>query len=80
MSDMTNLTYLASLAVSAGLVVWGLIEIFKARQKDESGSDQISRQIRGFALLLLGSVVLGLGTMLAQGGLNFADLIRSTRP
>lgn len=80
MSDIGNLSYLAGLAVSAGLVVWGLMEIFKGRQAGESGSDQISRQIRGAALLLVASMILAFAGQLSSGSLNIADLIRSSRP
>lgn len=80
MSDMGNLTYLAGLAVSAGLVVWGLMQVFKGPQPGETELGRISRQIQGFVLLILGAAVLSLATQMSMGSVSVADLIRSVRP
>lgn len=80
MSDMGNLTYLAGLAVSSGLVIWGLMQIFKGPQPGETELARISRQIQGFALLILGAAILGMATQMSMGSVSIADLIRSVRP
>lgn len=80
MSDKANLTYLAGLAVSAGLVIYGGLQILRKRESGESSDEVLSRQLRGFFFLILGSVVLSLATSMAQGSFSLANLIYSTRP
>jgi len=75
-----NITNLAGLAVSAGLVIYAAVQILKARQKDETASDVTARQLRGFFFLILASALLSATGALASGNLTLADLIFSTRP
>jgi hypothetical protein len=76
----TNLTYLAGVAIAAGLTVYGAVQVLKAREKDESPTDVTSRQLRGFFYLILASALLAFVQNLAVGGFSLADLIYSTRP
>ncbi|MFW5895636.1 MAG: hypothetical protein ACOCT9_02710 [archaeon] len=66
--DGTQLCYIIVLVAAVILVVWGFMELLRQRQKDEHTETQvISRQIRGFAFIMLGQVVLVLGAMLCFG-------------
>jgi len=57
-----ELCYVATVLAAVALVVYGLMDVLKKRQpKETSDSEVISRQIRGFGLLILAQIVLFLG-------------------
>jgi len=63
--DCASLCYLVSIIAAIILLVMGFMDLIKKRQKNESSEEQvISRQIRGFAFIMLSQVVLILGAML----------------
>lgn len=66
--DGAQLCYIIVLVAAVILVVYGFMDLLKKREKDEHSDTQvISRQIRGFAFIMLGQVVLVLGAMLCFG-------------
>jgi len=73
MRDMSFCYVLAVLA-SVALLVWGLMDIMRQKLKTETTETQvISRQIRGFGLLLLSQIVLILGAALCFGANGSVD-------
>jgi len=61
MRDM-SICYLLTVVLSIVLAIYGLMDILKQRQPREiTEQEVISRQIRGFGLLVLAQVVLLLG-------------------
>lgn len=63
-----SICYVAAVLASVALMVWGLMDILKKKQKSESSDGEvISRQIRGFGMLLLSQIVLILGAALCFG-------------
>jgi len=67
MSGM-ELCYVAVVLAAIALVVYGLMEILKKRQpKETSESETISRQIRGFGMLILAQMVLLIGASVCFG-------------
>ena len=67
MPDM-SLCYVAAILASVALLVWGLMDILKKRQPAEASEEAvISRQIRGFGILLLSQMVLIIGGALCFG-------------
>ena len=67
-TDSAALCYLIVLIVSIGFLIWGLMDLLRFRQHSEKSETQvISRQIRGFGLILLSQVVMILGTALCYG-------------
>jgi hypothetical protein len=79
---MDGLCYVATLAVSLGLVIYGFMMILQKAHPNENDTQVIQRQIRGFAYLLLSQIALILGVMLCAGfGVNSVRrLIESSRP
>lgn len=66
--DGAQLCYILVLIVAIGFLVWGFMDLLKKQQPNEkSTSDVISRQIRGFAFILVSQVVLILGGMICFG-------------
>ena len=66
--DATQICYIVTLAVAIGFFIWGFMELLKKRQPNEKDTvDVISRQIRGFAFLMLTSVVLIFGAWVCYG-------------
>jgi hypothetical protein len=61
MSSSTQLCYLAAIVVAVGLVVWGLFDILKPKQKGESDASVTQRQLRGFGYLVLAQIVISIG-------------------
>ena len=56
------------LVLSVGFFIWGLMDLLKKQQADEPETgDVISRQIRGFAYIMISQVVLVLGGALCYG-------------
>lgn len=43
--------------IAIALIVWGFIEIFKSQQVTESDVQVLQRQLKGFALLILASII-----------------------
>lgn len=67
MTDM-SLCYVATILAAVALVTVGLMDILKLKQPSESSSGEvISRQIRGFGILLLSQIVLAIGVALCVG-------------
>ena len=66
--DGTQLCYLLVLIISIGFLVWGFMDLLKRQQPNEkSQTDVISRQVRGFAFIMMAQVVLLLGSMICLG-------------
>ena len=66
--DGAQICYLLVLLVAIGFLVWGFMDLLKKQQPNEkSQTDVISRQIRGFAFIMLSQVVLLLGSMICFG-------------
>jgi hypothetical protein len=66
--DGAQLCYLLVLIVAIGFLVWGFMDLLKKQQPNEkTQTDVISRQIRGFAFIMLSQVVLLLGSMICFG-------------
>lgn len=66
--DMVQLCYLVVLVLSIGFLVYGFMDLLKNKLPSEkSATDTISRQIRGFALIMVAQVVLVLGGMVCFG-------------
>lgn len=63
-----SLCYVGAMLASIALLVWGLMEILAKQRKGESSYEEVvSRQIRGFGILLLSQMVLVLGGALCFG-------------
>jgi hypothetical protein len=66
--DATKVCYLITIVVSIGFIIYGFMELLKDRQHNEPTEvSVISRQIRGFAFLMLAQVILVLGAMICYG-------------
>ena len=89
-NDGMQICYLLVLLVSIGFLVWGFIELLKQPSKKEmAGTNQkddkitlatVSRQIRGFALIMLAHIIFVLGVGICTGlggGLKSAQKILS---
>lgn len=64
-----QLCYVIVVIIVIILTVWGYMDILKKRQRSESSDTQvITRQLRGFGLLMLSLLVLVLGLSLCYGG------------
>ena len=64
----TQLCYLLILIVAIGFLVWGFMDLLKRQQPHEkTTADIISRQIRGFAFIMVSQVVLIFGSMICFG-------------
>lgn len=63
-----QICYIVVLILSLGFMIWGLMDLLKKQQLNESSStDVISRQMRGMGYILLSLVVLSLGGALCAG-------------
>ena len=68
--------YIAAVLASIAILIWGLIDILKKRQPKESSEEEvISRQIRGFGMLLLSQMVFVIGGAICFGLAGGADKI-----
>ena len=62
------LCYLIVIIVAIGFLVWGFMDILRRKQASEATMNAvISRQIRGFAFIMLAQVILVLGTVICFG-------------
>ncbi len=63
-----QLCYLLVLVVAIGFVVYGFMDLLRPKQPNEKSQvDVISRQIRGFALIMVSQIVLIFGAMVCFG-------------
>lgn len=63
-----QICYIVVLILSLGFMIWGLMDLLKKKQLNEtSGTDVISRQMRGMGYILLALVVLSLGGAACAG-------------
>lgn len=60
--------FIIVLVVSIAFLVYGFMDLMK--KGNEQGVDRISRQLKGFAFIMLSQVVLVLGGALCLGGLD----------
>lgn len=66
--EASQLCYLLTIVLSVGFLIWGFMDILKKKQPSEgSQTAVISRQIRGFAFIMLAQVVLVIGGALCFG-------------
>lgn len=73
-----QLCYLLVLIISIGFLVWGFMDLLRRQQPTEKAqTDVISRQIRGFAFIMLAQVVLLLGSMICFGLTGGMDQLTS---
>lgn len=62
--------FVVAAIIAIGLIIWGFIEIFKAQQVGESDVQVLQRQLKGFAFLILASIVwVALGAICGMGAL-----------
>jgi hypothetical protein len=55
---MNSTCYIASVVAAIVVAAWGLNDVFRGKQPDEENDVQVvSRQLRGFAILSLSSVI-----------------------
>ena len=75
-NSTTQLCYLVVVLLAVAFVVYGFMELLKKQQPSETTqAEVISRQIRGFAFIMLAQVVLVLGAALCMGtSKNFEGL------
>ena len=74
--DGAQLCYLLVIIVAIGFLIWGFMDLLKRRQPNEkSTTDVISRQIRGFAFMMLSTVVLLLGGAICFGFTGGVDAL-----
>lgn len=69
--------YLLVLAVSAAFLVYGFILLLKKETSSENDVQTIQRQIRGFAFIMLSSVVLALGAALCMALTGHGDVLKN---
>lgn len=77
----TNICYIATLALSVGLVIFGFLQLLGQQKAGENELQVIQRQLRGFAFLALAQIVL-VGGMALCVGLNldsFKKMVRSVK-
>jgi len=67
-NNNTQLCYLLVLVIAIGFLVWGFMDLLRRQQPSEKGTvDVISRQVRGFAFIMLAQVAILLGAALCFG-------------
>lgn len=66
-NDGSQICYLLILVASIGFLVWGFMDLLKKKQGNETDTQVISRQIRGFAFIMIAQVVLVVGSMVCFG-------------
>ena len=69
MGDM-KICFVLVLVFSIAFLVWGFMDLMKKPASGKADMDTISRQLRGFAFIMLSQVVLVLGGALCLGGLE----------
>jgi hypothetical protein len=68
--------YIFVILLTIGLMVWGFLDVLKKRQSSEPTElATISRQIRGFGMMILSSVVLFVGIALCMGASGGLDAL-----
>ena len=73
MDDATALCYMLVLIFSIAFLVWGFMDLLKKPSSGSASMDTISRQLRGFAFIMLSQVILVLGSAIcfkAMGGMK----------
>ncbi len=60
MANGSELCYFIALIVSIGFLIYGFMELLKQQRTGESQTAVISRQIRGFAFIMLAPIIMGL--------------------
>ena len=58
---------LAAVTVALGLVVYGFVLLLQDKKRDETDSEVIQRQLKGFAYLVLSQIILVMGMSLCVG-------------
>ncbi|MDB4769479.1 hypothetical protein OAG24_00790 [bacterium] len=77
-NDGTSLCYYIVVILAIITFVWGLMDLLKFQQSNESSLEQvISRQIRGAGLILVSQVILVFGSMLCFGASGGAAQLAS---
>jgi hypothetical protein len=71
-----KLCYLIALILAVALVIIGFMDLLKKREDNESELMLISRQIRGFAMIMLGNVVVVLGGALCYSAGHMGSLAK----
>jgi hypothetical protein len=66
MSD-SGLCFIIVLAVSAGLVIYGFMQLLKKQESGESDGQTLQRQLRGFGYLMLAQIALVVGLSICVG-------------
>ena len=63
-----KLCYVVVLIVAVVFLIYGLVQVLKKREADESSDGEVmSRQLRGFGYVLLSQIVLLIGMSLCMG-------------
>ena len=66
--ENTQLCYLLILIIAICFLIWGFMDLLKKKQPyEKTQTDVISRQIRGFALIMVSQIVLLLGSAICYG-------------
>nr|QBK85695.1 MAG: uncharacterized protein LCMAC101_02900 [Marseillevirus LCMAC101] len=68
MDDMKKGCFVIILIFSIFFLVYGFMDLMKAKKSGETDAAHISRQIKGFAYIMLSQVVLVIGGALCLGG------------
>jgi len=55
--DLPKTCYLISIIVALGLIVWGMFDLLKEKEKHETDIQVIQRQLRGFGYIILAQVI-----------------------
>lgn len=81
--DLSSICYLVAAVAAIGLIVFGFWQIFKQQEANETDTQVLHRQIRGFAWLILAQVVFSMGASLCpllsmNGRMNGKNVLRST--
>ena len=64
-----SICFLVILAISLGLLVWGLMDLLQGKKKSEKEQNEvISRQLRGFGLIFLSQIVFVVGGIMCLDG------------
>jgi len=70
MEDGKKLCWIAVLITSIFFLVYGFMDLMKGPRSGEQPTAMISRQLKGFAFIMLSQVVLVVGGALCLGGLE----------
>ena len=72
MDDLNKACFLAILVLAIIFLVWGFMDLMKKPMSGTADLNVISRQLRGFALIMLSQVILVVGGALCMGGFKKA--------